>query len=163
MRGPNLHRLGVNSSWADPDMAFFSRSDVTYPVTIDPGTSISINTDTYVENTNPTTTYGTDTRLKSGYDGTKIDRFMIQFAWPSTLNGTHIPSADLSLYEVYAVNCTAHKWTSTAPRVPSTPTRTGTTSLPRGRAMPRQRSLMGPRGAGTPRWTSRQAARTDTP
>lgn len=53
-----------------PNMDFFNRSDVTYPVTIDPGTSISINTDTYVENTNPTTTYGTDTRLKSGYDGT---------------------------------------------------------------------------------------------
>src|SRR5437879_3570881 len=54
-----------------PDPAFFTRSDVTYPVTIDPATDLSADADTYVRSDQSGTSYGNDTVLLAGRDSSR--------------------------------------------------------------------------------------------
>jgi hypothetical protein len=89
-----------------PDPLFFSSPDVTYPVTIDPAVNLSLLLDTYVDSSNPGTSYGASTQLKAGLGGSgETYRSILRFE-ASSLLGTHVLSASLQLYETWSPSCT---------------------------------------------------------
>lgn len=89
-----------------PDPQFLHDPDLAYPVTIDPTPDLSASKDTYVQQDFPTTSYGTDTELKSGtYNGgTDKARSFLRFGL-SEINGTQILSATMRLWENWSYSC----------------------------------------------------------
>lgn len=93
-------------------------SDTKFPLTIDPVTSYTwdgAGKDTFVNSASPSSSYGTNTQLKLGFDGTNTDRTLIRFPVESQLgwDGSACPgiceidSASLSFYENVANSCDA--------------------------------------------------------
>jgi RHS repeat-associated protein len=93
-----------------PDAKFLADAKTSYPVTVDPSTSLSSVLDTFVENTDSTAEY-TSTDLKLGtYDaGTDVARSFLQFP-VSQLQNTQILSSSLNLYEYWAGSCVQNSW-----------------------------------------------------
>jgi RHS repeat-associated protein len=90
-----------------PSSEFLSDQSVEYPVTIDPAPNLTTTLDTYVDSGSPTSTFSSNTKLRSGNDGSSVvDRSLLQFN-TSSLTGTHIVSASLNLHETWSGSCTA--------------------------------------------------------
>lgn len=93
-----------------PDPGFLADPAVTYPVTIDPSPNLAATADTFIDSGFPTTSYATDTELKSGtYNGgsNKLRTLMKFDSGP--ISGTHVLSATLKLYELWSWSCTARQ------------------------------------------------------
>ncbi|MGW9436363.1 DNRLRE domain-containing protein [Streptomyces sp. NPDC055607] len=87
-----------------PDPAYFAQ-DLTYPVTVDPTTTLAATTDTWVA-TNYPDSQVSSTELKSGtYDaGTTKARSYLKFD-VTAFRGKHITDTNLALYSYYASTC----------------------------------------------------------
>ncbi|WP_460068155.1 DNRLRE domain-containing protein [Streptomyces sp. YKOK-I1] len=88
-----------------PDADYFTQ-DLTYPVTIDPTTTLAVTTDTWLA-TNYTDSQVSSTELKSGtYDaGSTVARSYLKFD-VSAFKGKHITDTNLALYSYYSSSCT---------------------------------------------------------
>ncbi|MFC9843931.1 DNRLRE domain-containing protein [Streptomyces sp. NPDC060223] len=87
-----------------PDADYF-KQDPTYPVTVDPTSTLAVTTDTWVA-TNYTDSQVSSTELKSGtYDaGTTKARSYLKFD-VSPFKGKHITDTNLALYSYYSSTC----------------------------------------------------------
>jgi hypothetical protein len=99
-QGPVLH--------VAPDMAFFTRPDVTYPVRVDPSPSFTVDVDTFVKSNAATSSFSTASQLKVGLgDDTGVARSLLSFAGVAdALSGTEIYAATLRLHQIDAYSCT---------------------------------------------------------
>ncbi|MGW1718043.1 DNRLRE domain-containing protein [Streptomyces sp. NPDC002156] len=88
-----------------PDADYFTENKLTYPVTVDPTTTLAVTTDTWVA-TNYTDSQISSTELKSGtYDaGTTKARAYMKFD-VSPFKGKHITDTNLALYSYYSSTC----------------------------------------------------------
>ncbi|MEU9734450.1 DNRLRE domain-containing protein [Streptomyces sp. NPDC048002] len=88
-----------------PDASYFDQ-DLTYPVTVDPTSTLAVTTDTWVA-TNYTDSQVSSTELKSGtYDaGSTVARSFLKFD-VSAFKGKHITDTNLALYSYYSSSCT---------------------------------------------------------
>ncbi|MBT2508624.1 DNRLRE domain-containing protein [Streptomyces sp. ISL-98] len=88
-----------------PDEKFLSDPDVTYPVTVDPVSTLAASTDTWVATNYPDSQRGS-TELKAGtYDaGTTVARSYVKFD-VARFKGKHIIDTNLALYSYYASTC----------------------------------------------------------
>ncbi|MFJ9971329.1 DNRLRE domain-containing protein [Streptomyces sp. NPDC090621] len=115
MSGESQHqaRLSTKVETADdgsqtlvltPDATFFAQ-DLTYPVTVDPTSTLAVTTDTWVA-TNYTDSQVSSGELKSGtYDaGTTKARSYLMFN-VSPFAGKHITDTNLALYSYYSSTC----------------------------------------------------------
>ena len=89
-----------------PDSGFLNSPDVSYPLIIDPTTTLAVTTDTWVHTPNYTDSQIGSQELKSGtYDsGTHVARSYLKFE-VSDFTGTHIVNATLGLYSYYSSTC----------------------------------------------------------
>ncbi|MGW2964980.1 DNRLRE domain-containing protein [Streptomyces sp. NPDC001220] len=89
-----------------PDKTFLSTA--TYPVTVDPTTTLAVTTDTWVQNPDYPDSQISSQELKSGtYDaGSDTARSYLKFD-TSKFKGTHITSATMSLYSYYSSSCSS--------------------------------------------------------
>jgi hypothetical protein len=87
-----------------PDKDFLATA--TYPVTVDPTTTLAVTTDTWVQNPDYLDSQISSQELKSGtYDsGTDTARSYLKFD-TSKFKGKHITSATMSLYNYYSATC----------------------------------------------------------
>ncbi|MGW0826015.1 DNRLRE domain-containing protein [Streptomyces sp. NPDC002845] len=87
-----------------PDPAYFEQ-DLTYPVTVDPTSTLAVTTDTWVA-TNYPDSQVSSTELKSGtYDaGTTKARSYLKFD-VSAFKGKHITDTNLALYSYWSSTC----------------------------------------------------------
>ncbi|MFJ8493707.1 DNRLRE domain-containing protein [Streptomyces sp. NPDC094038] len=101
-----------------PDKDFLATA--TYPVTVDPTTTLAVTTDTWVQNPDFPDSQISSQELKSGtYDsGTDTARSYLKFD-VSKFTGKHITSATMSLYSYYSSSCSSTAVTQ-AKRVTST-------------------------------------------
>ncbi|MEU9404085.1 DNRLRE domain-containing protein [Streptomyces sp. NPDC048281] len=101
-----------------PDQDFLSTA--TYPVTVDPTSTLAVTTDTWVQNPDYPDSQVSSQELKSGtYDsGTDTARSYLKFD-ASKFTGKHITSATMSLYSYYSSSCSSTAVTQ-AKRVTST-------------------------------------------
>jgi hypothetical protein len=98
---------GTTTLVLTPDPKFFTQ-DLTYPVTIDPSSSLAVTTDTWVQNPDyPDSQLGSQ-ELKSGsYDGgADVARSYLKFN-VAPFAGKHITSARMSLYSFYSSSCSS--------------------------------------------------------
>ncbi|WP_327697251.1 DNRLRE domain-containing protein [Streptomyces sp. NBC_00459] len=88
-----------------PDAGYFTKNKLTYPVTVDPTTTLAVTTDTWVA-TNYTDSQISSEELKSGtYDaGTTKARAYMKFD-VSPFKGKHITDTNLALYSYYSSTC----------------------------------------------------------
>ena len=90
-----------------PDFTFLSDPAVTYPVTVDPSTTLGLHAATYVSKEYPTSSYYDASELRVGTynSGTDADR---AFWWfhTSPIIGKHVTSATLQVYEDWSYSCT---------------------------------------------------------
>lgn len=94
-----------------PDKAFLARPDLTFPVTIDPPTSLSPSFDAFVQNTYSSDQSGS-ADLKLGYSndgGTFYARSYLRFN-TSGFGGSRIITAKLRLWNYHSWSCTAASW-----------------------------------------------------
>ncbi|MFI5936837.1 LamG-like jellyroll fold domain-containing protein [Actinoplanes sp. NPDC051494] len=94
---------------ADPE--FVDRSDLVFPVTIDPPASLPVAFDAFVQNSYTSDQSGAD-ELKLGHiedGGSYTARSYLRFN-TSGLAGTRIVSARLRLWETHSYSCTATSW-----------------------------------------------------
>ncbi|MGH3655296.1 MAG: DNRLRE domain-containing protein [Micromonosporaceae bacterium] len=90
-----------------PDEQFLADPAVTYPVTVDPTTTLTPNTDTWVATNFPTSQRGSP-ELKSGtFDGggTKARSFL-KFTMPQAINGADIVDTNLAIFNYHSFSCT---------------------------------------------------------
>ncbi|MEV8426220.1 DNRLRE domain-containing protein [Streptomyces niveus] len=87
-----------------PDPAFFNK-DLTYPVTVDPTSTLAVTTDTWVA-TNYNDSQVSSAELKSGtYDaGTTVARSYLKFD-VAPFKGKHITDTNLALYSYWSSSC----------------------------------------------------------
>ncbi|MBK3575605.1 DNRLRE domain-containing protein [Streptomyces sp. MBT65] len=95
---------GTQTLVLTPDADYFTQ-DLTYPVTVDPTSTLAVTTDTWVA-TNYTDSQVSSTELKSGtYDaGTTKARSYLKFD-VSAFKGKHITDTNLALYSYYSSTC----------------------------------------------------------
>ncbi|MCT9076987.1 DNRLRE domain-containing protein [Streptomyces fulvoviolaceus] len=95
---------GTQTLVLTPDADYFDQ-DLTYPVTVDPTSTLAVTTDTWVA-TNYTDSQVSSTELKSGtYDaGTTVARSYLKFD-VSAFKGKHITDTNLALYSSYSSTC----------------------------------------------------------
>lgn len=90
-----------------PDRNFLDAA--TYPVTVDPTSSLTVTTDTYIDDSHLTGTFQNNAQLKAGKSGLdtsqQLQRSLLSFPTGS-LAGATIQSATLSLFEEYSGSCT---------------------------------------------------------
>ncbi|WP_254876554.1 DNRLRE domain-containing protein [Streptomyces sp. CAI-85] len=88
-----------------PDADYFDQ-ELTYPVTVDPTSTLAVTTDTWVA-TNYTDSQVSSTELKSGtYDsGSTVARSFLKFD-VSAFKSKHITDTNLALYSYYSSSCT---------------------------------------------------------
>ncbi|MDX3458824.1 DNRLRE domain-containing protein [Streptomyces sp. ME02-8801-2C] len=88
-----------------PDAGYFTKNKLTYPVTVDPTSTLAATTDTWVA-TNFTDSQVSSDELKSGtYDaGTTKARSYLKFD-VSAFKGKHITDTNLALYSYYSSTC----------------------------------------------------------
>lgn len=89
-----------------PDASFLARKDLTYPVTVDPTSTLAVTTDTWVQTPDYLDSQRGSTELKSGtYDsGTHVARSYLNFD-VSKFTGKHILDTNLALYSYYSSTC----------------------------------------------------------
>ncbi|MFE2039811.1 DNRLRE domain-containing protein [Streptomyces sp. NPDC059477] len=89
-----------------PDSGFFDQ-DLTYPVTVDPTSTLAVTTDTWVQTPDYTDSQVSSTELKSGtYNGgSTIARSYLKFD-TSAFKGKAITDTNLSLYSFWSSSCT---------------------------------------------------------
>jgi RHS repeat-associated protein len=92
----------------------------TYPVTVDPTSTLAVTTDTWVQNPDYTDSQVSSQELKSGtYDGgTDTARSYLKFD-VSKFTGKHITSATMSLYNYYSATCSTSGAATDAMRITS--------------------------------------------
>ncbi|MEH0419426.1 DNRLRE domain-containing protein [Streptomyces sp. B21-083] len=102
-----------------PDTSFLATA--TYPVTVDPTTTLAVTTDTWVQNPDYPDSQISSEELKSGtYDGgSDTARSYLKFD-VSKFVGKHITAANLSLYNYYSATCSTSGPATLAKRVTST-------------------------------------------
>ncbi|MGH3496011.1 MAG: DNRLRE domain-containing protein [Nocardioidaceae bacterium] len=89
-----------------PSAAFLHDPSTTYPVTIDPTTTLTANPDTWVSDNHPTSAYGSASlEVGTNDSGANLARSYLRFPMGS-LTGTDVLSADLKLYERKSYSCT---------------------------------------------------------
>ncbi|MEV5847796.1 DNRLRE domain-containing protein [Streptomyces sp. NPDC051985] len=88
-----------------PDADYFTQ-DLTYPVTVDPTSTLAVTTDTWVQTPDYTDSQVSSAELKSGtYDsGTDVARSYLKFD-VSAFKGKHITDTNLALYSYYSSTC----------------------------------------------------------
>ncbi|MFJ3799394.1 DNRLRE domain-containing protein [Streptomyces sp. NPDC090088] len=96
---------GTQTLVLHPDADYFAQ-DLTYPVTVDPTSTLAVTTDTWVA-TNYTDSQISSTELKSGtYNGgDTVARSYLKFD-VSDFVGTHITDTNLALYSYWSSSCT---------------------------------------------------------
>ncbi|MFF1847071.1 DNRLRE domain-containing protein [Streptomyces sp. NPDC058217] len=89
-----------------PDADFLSRTDLTYPVTVDPTSTLAATTDTWVQTPDYPDSQQGSAELKSGtYDtGTNKARSYVKFD-VAKFAGKHITDTNLALYSFYSSTC----------------------------------------------------------
>ncbi|WP_275404941.1 DNRLRE domain-containing protein [Streptomyces sp. SID10815] len=89
-----------------PDKTFLATA--TYPVTVDPTSTLAVTTDTWVQNPDYPDSQTSSQELKSGtYDGgADTARSYLKFN-TSAFTGKHIQSATMSLYSYYSSSCSS--------------------------------------------------------
>lgn len=99
-------RAGDSSLDLSPAAAFFATKDLTYPVIVDPATTLAVTTDTWVQNPDYTDSQISSPELKAGtYDGgPHVARSYLKFD-VSKFAGKHILDTDLQLYSYYSSTC----------------------------------------------------------
>ncbi|MGW7527833.1 DNRLRE domain-containing protein [Streptomyces sp. NPDC054783] len=104
-----------------PDKKFLSDPALTYPVTVDPTSTLAVTTDTWVQTPDYPDSQVSSEELKSGtYDaGTDVARSYLKFD-VSPFAGKHIQSATMSLYNYYSSTCSTSGATTDAKRITST-------------------------------------------
>ncbi|MFJ8004069.1 DNRLRE domain-containing protein [Streptomyces fagopyri] len=109
-----------------PDADYFAQ-DLTYPVTVDPTSTLAVTTDTWVA-TNYTDSQVSSTELKSGtYDaGSTKARSYLKFD-VSAFKGKHITDTNLALYSYYSSTCSTSGAGTQVRRITSTWSSTGIT------------------------------------
>ncbi|WP_367323500.1 DNRLRE domain-containing protein [Streptomyces sp. HUAS ZL42] len=102
-----------------PDKDFLASA--TYPVTVDPTTTLAVTTDTWVQNPDYPDSQISSEELKSGtYDGgTDTARSYLKFD-VSKFTGKHITAATMSLYNYYSATCSTSGAATQARRITST-------------------------------------------
>ncbi|MFE7954461.1 DNRLRE domain-containing protein [Streptomyces sp. NPDC057413] len=102
-----------------PDRDFLAKA--TYPVTVDPTTTLAVTTDTWVQNPDYPDSQVSSEELKSGtYDGgSDTARAYLKFD-VSKLAGKHITAATMSLYNYYSATCSTSGAATQAKRITST-------------------------------------------
>lgn len=91
------------------DNSYLTDPSTVYPVTIDPTYTVNPTSDTYVSQSNPTSSYASSTSLIVGDNaGTDVLRAFLHFSFPGAeaLAGKHITSANLKLQNIDAHSCT---------------------------------------------------------
>jgi RHS repeat-associated protein len=93
----------------------------TYPVTVDPTTTLAVTTDTWVQNPDYPDSQVSSQELKSGtYDaGSDVARAYLKFD-VSKFAGKHITAATMSLYNYYSATCSTSGAVTQARRITST-------------------------------------------
>ncbi|MFJ9895393.1 DNRLRE domain-containing protein [Streptomyces sp. NPDC091280] len=101
-----------------PDADFLATA--TYPVTVDPTTTLAVTTDTWVQSPDYPDSQVSSQELKSGtYDGgTDTARSYLKFD-VSKFAGKHITSATMSLYNYYSATCSTSGAATDAKRITS--------------------------------------------
>jgi RHS repeat-associated protein len=101
-----------------PDTDFLATA--TYPVTVDPTSTLAVTTDTWVQNPDYPDSQVSSQELKSGtYDGgTDTARSYLKFD-VSKFTGKHITSATMSLYNYYSATCSTSGAATDAKRITS--------------------------------------------
>ncbi|WEH40023.1 DNRLRE domain-containing protein [Streptomyces sp. AM 2-1-1] len=96
---------GAQSLVLTPDAEYFDQ-DLTYPVTVDPTSTLAVTTDTWVQTPDYTDSQVSSTELKSGtYDaGADIARAYLKFD-VAAFKGKHITDTNLALYSSYSSTC----------------------------------------------------------
>lgn len=89
-----------------PDADFLARTDLTYPVTVDPTSTLAASTDTWVQTPDYPDSQQGSAELKSGtYDtGTNKARSYLKFD-VAKFTGKHITDTNLALYSFYSSTC----------------------------------------------------------
>ncbi|MFC8260734.1 DNRLRE domain-containing protein [Streptomyces sp. NPDC057291] len=89
-----------------PDAEFLARTDLTWPVTVDPTTTLGVSTDTWLQTPDYTSSQRGSEELKSGtYDaGSDVARSYLQFD-VAKFKGKHITDTNLGLYSYYSSTC----------------------------------------------------------
>ncbi|MCZ4513700.1 DNRLRE domain-containing protein, partial [Streptomyces sp. ActVer] len=102
-----------------PDTDFLATA--TYPVTVDPTTTLAVTTDTWVQNPDYPDSQVSSQELKSGtYDaGADVARSYLKFD-VSKFAGKHITAATMSLYNYYSATCSTSGAATQARRITST-------------------------------------------
>ncbi|MFF4509149.1 DNRLRE domain-containing protein [Streptomyces sp. NPDC001401] len=101
-----------------PDKDFLATA--TYPVTVDPTSTLAVTTDTWVQNPDYPDSQVSSQELKSGtYDGgTDTARSYLKFD-VSKFAGKHITAATMSLYNYYSATCSTSGAATVAKRITS--------------------------------------------
>ncbi|WP_257004384.1 DNRLRE domain-containing protein [Streptomyces sp. SA15] len=109
---------GTQTLVLTPDKDFLATA--TYPVTVDPTTTLAVTTDTWVQNPDYPDSQVSSQELKSGtYDGgTDTARSYLKFD-VSKFTGKHITAATMSLYNYYSATCSTSGATTDAKRITS--------------------------------------------
>ncbi|WP_234476274.1 DNRLRE domain-containing protein [Streptomyces sp. MBT65] len=110
---------GTQTLVLTPDSTFLATA--TYPVTVDPTTTLAVTTDTWVQNPDYPDSQISSEELKSGtYDGgTDTARSYVKFD-VSKFAGKHITSSVMSLYNYYSATCDTTGSPTLAKRITST-------------------------------------------
>ncbi len=110
---------GAQTLVLTPDTTFLATA--TYPVTVDPTTTLAVTTDTWVQNPDYTDSQISSEELESGtYDGgTDTARSYLKFD-VSKFAGKHITAATMSLYNYYSATCSTSGAATLAKRITST-------------------------------------------
>ncbi|NUW36777.1 DNRLRE domain-containing protein [Nonomuraea sp. SMC257] len=88
-----------------PDAEFLADPAVRYPVTVDPTSTLTVETDTWVQSDIPDSQRGS-TELKAGtYDGSHVARSYLKFRHIEDLRGTRIVDSDLRLWTFWSSVC----------------------------------------------------------
>ncbi|MFI6245398.1 DNRLRE domain-containing protein [Streptomyces sp. NPDC051016] len=111
---------GTQTLVLTPDADYFTQ-DLTYPVTVDPTSTLAVTTDTWVQTPDYTDSQVSSTELKSGtYDaGSDVARSYLKFD-VSKFVGKHITDTNLALYSYYASTCSTSGAGTQVRRITST-------------------------------------------
>ncbi|MGW2282473.1 DNRLRE domain-containing protein [Streptomyces sp. NPDC001770] len=109
---------GTQTLVLTPDTEFLATA--TYPVTVDPTTTLAVTTDTWVQNPDYPDSQISSQELKSGtYDaGTDVARSYLRFD-VSKFAGKHITAATMSLFSYYSATCSTSGAPTVAKRITS--------------------------------------------
>lgn len=119
---------GAQTLVLTPDADFLADPALTYPVTVDPTTTLAVTTDTWIQTPDFPDSQISSQELKSGtYDGgADLARSFMKFD-VSKFAGKHITDTNFALYSYYASTCATNGSGTTVRRITSTWTSAGLT------------------------------------